>query len=190
MFLLGRLIEWGQRNQIVAPFTANTAYVNTIPAERQPPYPGDRAIERRQELDPLERDGHGGSSEPPFRGDRRTHLHLRVGGDAAGGRVRAFLPRQHAGTSRRSDLLPGAFVAGHLCTGVPAATAEDATARELPARAAAGRRTLLLSPPLADARFLGVSHGLDGAIADHGHLPSEVQSLSPGPRFEGHVRRA
>jgi pyruvate dehydrogenase E1 component len=47
MFLLGRLIEWGQRNQIVAPFTANTAYVNTIPAERQPPYPGDRAIERR-----------------------------------------------------------------------------------------------------------------------------------------------
>ena len=62
MFLLGRLIEWGQRNQIVAPFTANTAYVNTIPAERQPPYPGDRAIERRQELDPLERDGHGGSS--------------------------------------------------------------------------------------------------------------------------------
>ncbi len=46
-FLLGRLIEWGQRNQIVAPFTANTAYVNTIPAERQPPYPGDRAIERR-----------------------------------------------------------------------------------------------------------------------------------------------
>ena len=33
MFLLGRLIEWGQRNQIVASCTANTAYVNTIPAE-------------------------------------------------------------------------------------------------------------------------------------------------------------
>ncbi|RME38708.1 MAG: pyruvate dehydrogenase (acetyl-transferring), homodimeric type, partial [Planctomycetota bacterium] len=29
------------------PFTANTPYVNTIPPERQPPYPGDRAIERR-----------------------------------------------------------------------------------------------------------------------------------------------
>jgi len=29
------------------PFTANTPYVNTIPAEKQPPYPGSREIERR-----------------------------------------------------------------------------------------------------------------------------------------------
>ncbi len=46
-FLLGRLIHWGMRNDIVAPFTANTPYINTIPVDRQPPYPGDRAIERR-----------------------------------------------------------------------------------------------------------------------------------------------
>jgi pyruvate dehydrogenase E1 component len=29
------------------PFTANTPYVNTIPAQKQPPYPGSREIERR-----------------------------------------------------------------------------------------------------------------------------------------------
>ena len=29
------------------PFTANTPYINTIPREKQPPYPGDREIERR-----------------------------------------------------------------------------------------------------------------------------------------------
>ncbi len=46
-FLLQRLIEWGQRNDIVAPYLANTPYINTIPLERQPAYPGDRAIERR-----------------------------------------------------------------------------------------------------------------------------------------------
>ena len=46
-FLLGKLIDWGKRNDVVAPFTANTPYINTIPAERQPPYPGDRALERR-----------------------------------------------------------------------------------------------------------------------------------------------
>jgi len=46
-FLLQRLIEWGQRNDIVAPFLANTPYINSIPVERQPTYPGDRAIERR-----------------------------------------------------------------------------------------------------------------------------------------------
>jgi len=46
-FLLGRLIKWGKLNRVVLPFTANTPYVNTIPADEQPPYPGDRAIERR-----------------------------------------------------------------------------------------------------------------------------------------------
>lgn len=46
-YLLGQLIDWGKRNDIVAPFTANTPYVNTIPVDRQPSYPGDRAIARR-----------------------------------------------------------------------------------------------------------------------------------------------
>ncbi|MCH7884105.1 MAG: pyruvate dehydrogenase (acetyl-transferring), homodimeric type [Planctomycetes bacterium] len=45
--LLGQLIDWGKRNDVVAPFTANTPYINTIPVERQAPFPGDRAIERR-----------------------------------------------------------------------------------------------------------------------------------------------
>ncbi len=46
-FLLRRLIEWGHRSGVVMPFTANTPYVNTISAENQAPFPGDRAIERR-----------------------------------------------------------------------------------------------------------------------------------------------
>lgn len=29
------------------PFTANTPYINTIPREKQPPFPGNREIERR-----------------------------------------------------------------------------------------------------------------------------------------------
>jgi pyruvate dehydrogenase E1 component len=45
--LLSRLVEYGQRHGIVTPFTANTPYVNTIPLEDQPVYPGDRDIERR-----------------------------------------------------------------------------------------------------------------------------------------------
>jgi len=46
-YLLGRLIEWGKGEGVVLPFTANTPYVNTIPVSEQPPYPGDRALERR-----------------------------------------------------------------------------------------------------------------------------------------------
>jgi len=46
-YLLGKLIDWGKHHDIVAPFTANTPYVNTIPLDRQEPYPGDRQIARR-----------------------------------------------------------------------------------------------------------------------------------------------
>ena len=46
-FLLGKLIDWGKLNDVLAPFTANTPYINTIHVDRQPPYPGDRALERR-----------------------------------------------------------------------------------------------------------------------------------------------
>ncbi len=45
--LLARLIDYGYRHGVTAPFSANTPYVNTIPASAQPVYPGDRQIERR-----------------------------------------------------------------------------------------------------------------------------------------------
>src|SRR5436853_6371666 len=45
--LLAALIEYGHRHGVVAPFSANTPYVNTIAADAAPPYPGDRDIERR-----------------------------------------------------------------------------------------------------------------------------------------------
>ncbi len=46
-YLLGRLLERGFARGIALPFSANTPYINTIPAEEQPLYPGDREIERR-----------------------------------------------------------------------------------------------------------------------------------------------
>jgi len=46
-YLLGALGEKAYREGVRLPFTANTPYINTIPVERQPPYPGSREIERR-----------------------------------------------------------------------------------------------------------------------------------------------
>jgi pyruvate dehydrogenase E1 component len=46
-FVLQRLLEKGYERDVSLPFTANTPYINTIPAALQPPYPGDRQIERR-----------------------------------------------------------------------------------------------------------------------------------------------
>ena len=46
-FLLERLIEKARRSGAYLPYSANTAYVNTIPPQRQKRIPGDQALERR-----------------------------------------------------------------------------------------------------------------------------------------------
>ena len=46
-YLLENLISKARDRGAFLPYNANTPYVNTIPVERQPRYPGDREIERR-----------------------------------------------------------------------------------------------------------------------------------------------
>ncbi|HOI29474.1 MAG TPA: pyruvate dehydrogenase (acetyl-transferring), homodimeric type [Melioribacteraceae bacterium] len=45
--LLHNLSVYSQESGVEIPFTANTPYINTIPKENQPPFPGGREIERR-----------------------------------------------------------------------------------------------------------------------------------------------
>ena len=45
--LLRELQVHARKAGVDIPFTANTPYINTIPAEKQPPFPGTREIERR-----------------------------------------------------------------------------------------------------------------------------------------------
>ncbi len=46
-FLLEKLIDKARRSGAYLPYSANTAYLNTIPVTRQDAYPGDQSIERR-----------------------------------------------------------------------------------------------------------------------------------------------
>ncbi len=46
-FLISRMIEHLFMKGVPMPFSANTPYINSIPRAKQPPYPGDRALERR-----------------------------------------------------------------------------------------------------------------------------------------------
>jgi pyruvate dehydrogenase E1 component len=48
-YLLECMIDQARRSGAYLPYSPNTAYVNTIPVNQQPEYPGDRAIERRIE---------------------------------------------------------------------------------------------------------------------------------------------
>lgn len=45
--LLRKLQIYAQEHGVKIPFTANTPYINTIPPEKQPVFPGSREIERR-----------------------------------------------------------------------------------------------------------------------------------------------
>ncbi|WP_407275240.1 pyruvate dehydrogenase (acetyl-transferring), homodimeric type [Halothiobacillus sp. DCM-1] len=45
--LIGALIEAARMHGIDTPYSANTPYINTIPAEKEPAYPGDRQLEQR-----------------------------------------------------------------------------------------------------------------------------------------------
>jgi pyruvate dehydrogenase E1 component len=44
--LLRRMHDYAYAAGVRQPFSANTPYINTIPASAQPPYPGDRELER------------------------------------------------------------------------------------------------------------------------------------------------
>ncbi|MGE3805194.1 MAG: pyruvate dehydrogenase (acetyl-transferring), homodimeric type [Gemmataceae bacterium] len=46
-FLLTELKDKAVRQGVSIPFTANTPYINSIPVDGQPPFPGSREIERR-----------------------------------------------------------------------------------------------------------------------------------------------
>ena len=46
-YLLERLVDKARRSGAYLPYSANTAYLNTIPLTKQPRFPGDRATERR-----------------------------------------------------------------------------------------------------------------------------------------------
>ncbi|HET7650856.1 MAG TPA: pyruvate dehydrogenase (acetyl-transferring), homodimeric type, partial [Gammaproteobacteria bacterium] len=48
-FLIEQLIDEARRSGAYLPYSPNTAYVNTIPVNQEPQYPGDRAIEKRIE---------------------------------------------------------------------------------------------------------------------------------------------
>src|ERR1043165_764854 len=45
-FLIGQLQQKAVRNGVDITAPINTPYINTIPADRQPPFPGDREVER------------------------------------------------------------------------------------------------------------------------------------------------
>ncbi len=119
-YLLRKLLEKGYEKDVTLPFTANTPYINTIPLEQQPPFPGNRELERRiKSLVRWNAMAMVVRANKRSAGPRRPHLHLRLVGHPLRGRLQPLLPRPRRRTARRHGLLPGPRLAGHLRPRLP-----------------------------------------------------------------------
>ena len=182
-FLIENLIAEARRAGANLPYSANTAYLNTIPEARERHNPR-RSLDRV--ADPLagavERDGDGGAGEPGERRARRPHRELRLRRHPVRGRVQPLLARADPRARRRPRLHPGPLRARHLRARVPGGPAPGGGPPPLPP--GGGREgTLLLSPPVAHALVLAVPDRVDGPRAHPGDLPRPVHALprQPGP---------
>ena len=87
---------------------------------------------------------------------------------------------------RRPRLHPGPLVAGHLRARVPRGAPDRGAAATASARRSSRDGLLVVPAPVADARLLAVPDRLDGARADHGHLPGALHEVPAGPRGRRH----
>ena len=134
-YLLARLMARANEHGVGVPSMTSTPYINTIPPEQEPWFPGDEHIERRirafvrwNAVAMVDR------AEPPLRRARRPPLDVRVGGRAVRGRLQPLLPRQGRRRLRRPGVLPGSRRAGHLRPRVPRGSADRGAPRRVPAR--------------------------------------------------------
>ena len=156
-------------------FTANTPYINTIPAEKQPVFPGDQEIERRikslirwNALAMVVRaDRVDTASAAIFPHTLRSRRCSKSGSTISFGRsVRV-----------QGDMVyfQGHASAGRLRPRLSRRPYGRRASRKLPPRVEAGWRIIFLSASLAHARFLAVSPPCRWALSPlDGHLPGPL----------------
>ena len=134
-YLLMKLLERARTKQVDFPAAVSTPYVNTIPADAEPWFPGDEYQERR-----IRAYIRWNAAAMVTRANTRTEGiggHLSTYASSAAlyevgfnhffrGQVRRRL--------RRPGLLPGSRVAGHLRPGLRRGQADRGRARQLPPR--------------------------------------------------------
>ena len=185
--LLRELNYHATESGVRLPFSANTPYINTISVRRPGPHPGRARIwsgaSRASSAGTRWRWSCARTSDERH---RRPHLDLSP-------RPPRCMKSASTTSSAATDDRAAATQSSSRATPRPASTRarilegrlNEAAAGELPPGAAAGRRPVVLSASVADARLLAVPHGLDGPRPDHGDLPGALQPL---PRRSRHCK--
>ena len=185
-----RILERAGQKQVDFPATVSSPYVNTIPSDEEPEFPGDEYLERR------------------IRAFIRWNaavmvVRANVRSEAIGGHLSTYASSAslyEVGFNHffrgKDDGRPGdqVYFQGHASPGIYArAFVEGRLSEEQLDNfrfEVGGRRAVLLPAPAADARLLGVPDGLDGARTAQRHRPGPRQPLPPRPRDRRHRRPA
>ena len=172
------------------PPTVSTPYVNTIPPDEQPWFPGDEDIERR------------------IRAFIRWNAAVMVvkankHADGIGGHLSTFASSAalyEVGFNHffrgKDDGLPGdhIYFQGHAAPGIYARAFLEGRLDEDQLdhfrREIGGDGPVVVPAPAAHARLLGVPHGVDGPRPDQLDLPGPLQPLPPQPPHRRHQRVA
>ena len=174
-FLMLKLLERARARQVGVPALRSTDYINTIPPEREPWFPGDEHIERRIRAYIRWNAAIMVSRANKTVGRRRPHCHVRVRGIAVRGGLQPLLPRQGPGRRNgRPGVFPGPRRARHLRSRLPRGTADRGEPGRLPpGEVTRTARPVVLSASPADAGLLGVP--------DRVHGPRARSALSTRP---------
>ena len=178
-FLLECMIDHARRSGAYLPYSPNTAYLNTIPVGQQPPYPGDREIERRIEAyirwNAMAMVVHANRKSSEYGGHIASYASSATLYEVGFNHFwRAATPRAR----RRSHLLPRALVTGDLCARIPRGPPDGRESATTSAKRSSVPAAVVLSASVVDAGVLAVPDGLDGLGPDDGDLPGAVHALS------------
>ncbi len=184
-------MQRANETQISFPATVSTPYVNTIPREEEPWFPGDEHIERR------------------IRAFIRWNAAMMVvkankHADGIGGHLSTFASSAslyEIGFNHffrgKDDGTPGdhVYFQGHAAPGIYARAylegrLTDDDLDHFRREIGRGGKGLSSYPaPAPDARLLGVPDGVDGPRPDHRALPRPLQPLPPEPPDRRHERQ-
>ncbi len=193
-YVMLRLLERARERQVGVPPLTTTDYINTIPPEREPWFPGDEAIERR--------------IRAYIRWNAAIMVHrAQRPGIGAGGHISTyassaslyevgfnhfFRGRNHAGGGDhiyfQGHASPGMYARAYL-EGRLTESQLDGFRQEL-SHAGPGGGPAVVPAPAADAGLLGVPDRLHGTRRAQRHLPGPVQPVPAPPWHQGHQRPA
>ena len=186
--LLRELTIHATENGVKLPFTANTPYINTIPADDQVLMPGSPDLERR--IKSLVRWNAAAMVVRANKAEEGIGGHISTFASAATLYEVGFNHFFRGHDSADADVI---FFQGHAAPGIYARAylegrIDETHLENFRRELQPGRRPVVVSASLADARLLGVPDGLDGPRPDHGDLPGALHALPRGSRPEAEVR--